>query len=146
MGLLSGLLLILTNIFVTALQVQLRSETISALQQDSDYVIQRLQYDVYRADSVTLPADIGDESTTLTLSIDSEDWTYAESDGQLVLSNTSGDVLLHSDRIQMTDFVVSRVGNPGGEDWIQVTFTMMSTIVSSAQERERTFTTTIGVR
>ena len=87
MALLSIFLLTLVDILVSILDVQLESQATSAVDIDSRFVSNRLGYDVLRADSVILPANLGDVSDSLTVSVGASQYTYSLSGGNLVLDD-----------------------------------------------------------
>src|SRR3989344_9090196 len=59
MGLLALFLLVLTDIFVAITSVRTETETTSAVEQDGRFIISRLAYDVSRADSISIPPQLG---------------------------------------------------------------------------------------
>src|SRR5512146_26781 len=55
LALLSIFLTVLLDVFVTTLDFKLSSESTSTLNQDTRYIFSKLSYDVYNADSFTIP-------------------------------------------------------------------------------------------
>ncbi len=64
-GLFSILLVVINSLFITTLEQQTQDLARSALQQESEFVLAKLKYDIYNADSISLPAQAGDVSDSL---------------------------------------------------------------------------------
>jgi prepilin-type N-terminal cleavage/methylation domain-containing protein len=124
MGILSLLLLVLTSLFSTSLEVQFRTQASSAVQQDTLYLVSRLQYDVRRASAISLPATIGAQGSTMRLVISGSNWDYQLSGDNLVLVNSLGTHRMNAAETKVTNFQVTKVGNSGGEDQVQINLTV----------------------
>src|SRR3972149_9396014 len=82
-SILISFLYVLTNMFVSILDMQLESETTSSVTQDSRYLFSRFAYDLGRASAIVTPAALGEQSNTLQLTINGALHTYEVLDGQL---------------------------------------------------------------
>jgi len=89
-GLLMMFLYILTGIFTEVLDMQLESETESAVIQDSRYILSRFSYDIERASAIVTPVALGDQTSTLVLTIGGVNDTYSLINGNLVFADASG--------------------------------------------------------
>ena len=90
MGLLSGLILLFTEIFVSITESELQSENTSNVSSDGRYIYSRIIYDVNRADDIVTPTNYGDTTNQLIISVNGEDYTYSLSSNNLILTNLSG--------------------------------------------------------
>ena len=86
MGLTVIFLGVLTDIFVTTLDVKKESEATSAVEIDGRFILSRLMYDVNNADAITVPASLGESSTTLTLELDGVIDTFTFAGDNLTLN------------------------------------------------------------
>jgi type II secretory pathway component PulJ len=146
MTLLSGFLLLMTRIFSSTLDVQLESESQSAIQQDSRYILSRLTYDIQRATSVTTPATQGGSGATLAMVIGGVTNTYALSGTNLTLTNSNPADQLNSINTQVSGLLFKRIGNVGGKDTVQVQFTLTSSTKRIQGADVKSFQTTVGLR
>src|SRR4051812_22940217 len=87
MGLLSILLTVMTSIFFSILDVSAEAESISSVEQDGNFILQRFIYDISNAESIALPSSYGVNSSSLQLSINGINYSYSISNGMLQLSN-----------------------------------------------------------
>lgn len=125
-GLLTILLGVLTNFLLTTLDVQLRVTSLSNVEQDARYLALRLEYDVRRATSMTIPAIDGQTDTSTTLLIDGSSHTFSIQNGSLTLTSPAGTDALTSAEVTITSFSVMRVGNTGNGDTLRFQYTLAS--------------------
>lgn len=126
MGLMAILLVILGGIFFSILDLQLESQASSDVQQDGQYILARIGYDVRRATSVSVPAAAGQTGSSLTLVIGGANYTYAVSGTDLQLTAGAAVDNLTSYGSGISSFSISRLGNPGGKASLQIRFTLTS--------------------
>jgi type II secretory pathway component PulJ len=133
-GLLAILLVVITNVFMSILNLQLETETVSGQAQDGQYILSRLSYDLRRASSVTSPA-LGGTSASLSVIIDGVSYQYGlDGNNNLVVA---GQGQLNSFLTTVSDLSFTHLGTVGGEeDTIQIGFNL----------GDRFFQTTIGLR
>lgn len=146
LGLLSGFLLVLTDIFVSSLNVQKESESVSEVAQDGQYLLARLTYDAGQAQDITIPAAIGEMSETLSFSIGGVIKTYALNAGVLSLTSGGSTAALNGFGTNISNFSATKIGNPLGKPTVQIGFTVTSKIVRPEGQSSQTFQTTVGVR
>ena len=149
MGLLSFLLIVLTRIFTSALDVELESEAGSAIQQDGNYILAKLTYDIHRANSISIPSANGGTGSSFRIVIGGENYTYAvDASNNLILTNNSGVNTLNSFDSSVPSFSVQRLGNSGKiEDTLKISYTISSrTNRISGIEASRDFKTTLSLR
>lgn len=144
-GLLSIFLFVLTDIFVSSLNVKIESEATSAVEQDGRYVLSRLAYDMGRAESITTPSFLGETTNTLGINVDGVGHAYSLVDGDLILAATTSG-RLNSDKTNVSDLFFQRVGNVDGKHTVRVNFTLTSVVVQNKGPEVRVFQTTYGLK
>lgn len=145
MGLLSILLVALTDMFTSVLNVQTESEATAAVSQDGRFILSRLSYDLNHASSVTTPAALGGSGSTLAVVIGGNTYTYAVSSGNLQLTNNLGTNNLNGSETIISGFTVQRLG-VASKDSIRLSFTVTSRPLPDQGAESKTFTTTVGRR
>lgn len=128
MIILSVLLTILTSIFVSALDVQSESNATSSVQQDGNYILARLSYDIHRAQSINTPASNGVTSNNFQIVVGGINYTYStDANNNLILTNNLGANNLNNYDSSVSAFSVQRLGNTGGvENTLKINFTLTS--------------------
>lgn len=147
-GIISIVLLVLTNLFSSVLDVQLESESVSSLQQDGRYILNRMTNDIQNAGSISLPATLGTSSATLRVNINGQNYTYTtDSNGNLQLTNNIGTNNLNSIDTTISNFRVIRRGNSlVGDNTIDIAFTITSKVKRETGFETKNFQTNIGTR
>ncbi len=146
MGLLSGFMIILTDIATASVDVQNESAATSSVAQDGRYILARLSYDITRATSVTTPGSLGATATSLMLVIGGVNHTYSLNGTNLQLASSLGTYNVNGSESTVSGFSVQRLGNVGGKDTLRITFTVTSKARDDQGQRAQTFTTTVGRR
>jgi type II secretory pathway pseudopilin PulG len=146
MGILVILLGIMTGIFSSVIDVQLESEKTSSVQGDGRFLLSRLSYDIQRATSIDSP-NLGSESATLVLSINSQNVTYSlDANNNLVITDQSGVNQVNSYDTYLEDITFQQIGNTAGKNTIRITYTLHSRTVDKRGEEVKTYSTTVGLR
>ena len=145
-ALFSVVLGILVNLFSVLVDTQSEVQSTSAVENDSKFIISRLIYDIQRADSMSVPASIGDESSSLSLSIDGTTYLYEIQNGNLELTVDGESNTLNSVFTQISELTFFRHGNIGGKNAVLVELTLDSRSEVAAGAETKTVTTTIGLR
>lgn len=149
MGLFSIFLLVLTELFVSVLEVQTATEALSSVEMDGRFVNNRLFYDLARGKTITAPSILGSPSTTLTFTdIDDQTITYSLSGDNLQETIAGTNYQLNQFDVTVSDLSFTRLGNGlGKEDTIKVSYTLTSNAIRQGTGAEvRAFTTTFGLR
>lgn len=147
MGLLSIFLVVLTSVFSSIINVQLESKSVSSVEEDGRYLLNRLTYDLRRASSITTPASIGGSGSTLALVIDGSTYTYSQSGTDLRLVSPAGTDIINSIDTQISNLNFTRIGNVSGKNTIVVSFTITSATKKMGDLAEtKDIETTIGIR
>ncbi len=146
MAIFSIFLLVLTEIFISILNVQLESEATSAVYQDGRYLLSRLSYDVKRAEQIIIPASLGEQTNTMQLLINGVNYSYNVDKGDIQLTTGGNLDKLNSYDTTVSDFTVTRLGNINGKHNLQIGFTLISKAVKAGGAEIKNFQTTIGQR
>lgn len=145
MGLLVGFLVVLTDIFVSSLDVQTESEATSVIQEDGRYLLARLSYDVGRSQVIVQPAVLGQISPVLQLTIDGVTYTYGPSGTNLVLIGPLGTQPLNGYGSMVSAFSAQRLGDADGKPTVRILFTVTSTTSRPKGHETKSFQTTLGI-
>ncbi len=148
MGLLTVFLGVLSSLFGTAIDIQLGTQATSGVTNDSNYLLKKLTYDIQRAQSVTTPASLGQNTSVLVLRINNINHTYAlDSDGNLTYTNNLGTFILNTYSVRVSAINFLLLGNLGGtESSVKVDLTITSRINQPKGAETRDVSTTVSVR
>ena len=146
MAILSVLLVMLTDVFSSIVNVRIESEATSAVEQDGDYILSRFMYDIPRATSITAPS-LGSTASTLEIVINSVTNTYSLSGGDLQINNSNGADQLNGLHTTVSNLSFKQVGKVGGTNSIQITYTITSKAIQNTGDAStKNYQTTIGLR
>jgi prepilin-type N-terminal cleavage/methylation domain-containing protein len=146
MGILSIFIVVLASIFTSVLDTQISSQTTSSVAQDGRYIYTRLIYDINRAQAVTLPATLGQTTTSLQASISGQLYTYALSSGNLTVTNGINTINLNSSETAVSNLSFQRIGNAAGKHTFRILFTVTSRTPLHGLTDSENFQTTAGLR
>jgi Tfp pilus assembly protein PilW len=147
MGLVSVFLVILTNMFITLLETQLETTGSSAVDQDGQYILARLNYDLHRAGNIITPSAAGETANTLSLNINGVTYTYSLSGQKMQLSDSVNTYLLNSYAADTTVFSVTRLGFDAGTPSAQISLSLQSEDISGTGSAQiRSYLTTVSLR
>ena len=146
-GIFSIFLLITLEMFSSIFGIQLESEATSTVSSDGKFIIQRFTHDVNNASSISVPALYGTSSASLTLVVNGQNYNYSLDSGNLILENESTGT---SDQLNSTESSVSELSfiklDGGGQDTVQISFTLTSVVKRTGGEEVREFQTSAGIR
>ncbi|OGM29554.1 hypothetical protein A2630_01000 [Candidatus Woesebacteria bacterium RIFCSPHIGHO2_01_FULL_44_10] len=147
MGLFSMFMVVLTNIFISSLDVKLESQANSAVVADGRFILSRLNYDITNAGTIDLPAGLGAFGSSLQLTTDGETLIYSlDSQSNLVLTDTVGSGKLNSSETKVTAVNFRKIGNSDGGETVRINFTLESATLVNGQPEVRDYQTTVGLR
>lgn len=153
-GLLGILLVMLSEFFVSLLNVQVVSNADTSIDQDGKYIMARMSYDVKRAKAILSPS-LGQTAATMSATITDSgtDYTYryALTNTNLFLTVGAGaPVQLNSDGTKVTNFSVSHIGNSGqisgAKDTLQISFVLQAVATASSGLNHAQYQTTVSLR
>lgn len=132
LALLAIFMTVLLDVFVTTLNFKLQSESVSALNQDTRYIFEKMGYDVYNADSISVPS-----SGEL-------DFVYGGSSIKYIISN--GDLLRGSSKLNGVDTKVDSINFTQIDNTVKVSLTLRSEITLPSGTKTQSFETTFAPR
>lgn len=146
MGLFSMLVVVITDILVTTINIQLRTESTTSVATDGRYIYSRFIYDINRAETVVQPQNLGDSASTLQFTADSNNFTYGLNNGNLTITDVNGTYQLNSFDSSISDLTFQRIGNAEGKHTFRINFTVTGKTKSENQTEVKKFQTTAGLR
>jgi prepilin-type N-terminal cleavage/methylation domain-containing protein len=146
LGILSILLLILSSFFNSALDTLMQSQATSPTEQDSKFILNRLMYDVTNADSLTTPANPGDQGSTLQLVRGGITYTYTQTGNNLTINDNAGTDVLNSPQVTISDLSFKRIGYAAEKPTVQIKFTIISVTTAKSGKDTQNFQTTVSLR
>lgn len=146
MGILSMVLFVLTQTFVSIVDLQLESEATSSVEQDSRYLLSRLTYDIKRAGGVITPATPGQSGNNLQLTINGSNIAYSLNGQVAELTSGANVDRLNSPETRVSSLNFTRLGNPGGKHTIKIEVTVESRTILRGGFEVKNLETTVGLR
>jgi type II secretory pathway pseudopilin PulG len=146
MGLLSGMLVVIATIFTSAADAQLQSKSHSSVLTDSRFILARLNYDISRASSVQTPANLGDTSNSLALTIHNKTYTYQLNGANLELTDPDGTATVNGSNTLISNMSFQKLGTANNPPTIKYTFTLKSKTKTHHGQNTQTLTSTAGLR
>ena len=154
MGIMTILLTVLTQTFTSILDAQLESQSTSAVQQDGRFILARLSYDIHRVQNqdIVSPSSLGQQTTSLQLTINGVNYAYSLNNGNLQLVNNLGTNNLNSSETTISSLTFKRLGNNSSatllspKNTLQIKYTVTSKVIRPNGPETKDFQTTIGIR
>lgn len=146
MAIFSLLLVFFVDIFSSVIRLQIENEAVSSVQRDGRYILTKFLYDIHSAQSMTVPAAVGQTTPTLTIAINGTSHTYSLVNGKLEVVNNFGANILNSYDTTLSNLSFFRVGNGGGKDTVTITYTLSSVARQKKGSETKTFQATMGIR
>lgn len=110
LALFSALTVILSSIFMTALETQLSVGTRTSLDLQRDFIERRILYDLRNSSSVSTPSQYDTSGQVLELTIDGVSHVYSLINNRLVLAKGGESQFLTDDSISVSSFDVQLQG------------------------------------
>ena len=142
----SIILVIFLQMFTAIIDIQLESEARSSVHQDGRYILERLTYDIRRAESINTPSAPGEQSSTLQLVINGVNFTYNINNGYLTLTNDLGTDNLNSVETTVSGVNFTRLGGTVDKNTIKISLNLISKTLKRSGPQNETFETAIGLR
>jgi|SRR5579885_212479 len=137
---------IFSVVFREIVDVQLESQATSSVDQDEQFIIARLTHDMQQASAIVVPASAGQQTSTLQITVNSVNYTYSLTGGNLQITNNNGTDNLNSVGTTVSGLTFQRIGSGDIHDTIQVSFTLSSTTQRSGGPETKTYQTTLGLQ
>ncbi len=145
MGLMSIFIVMVVNLFGQVLSVQTNSTAQSNVQTNGNFILTKLSQDINLADNIVTPLSIGQTAASIILKNGLNNTSYTVVDGRLVLTDASGSYNLNDVDTIISNFLVKRLGNIGGKNGLQISYTITSVIIES-ETKSADFNTFISIR
>ena len=146
MGLLTVLILIFTDIFVSIIDNQMGSKNTSNVADDGRYVYSRFIYDVGRAQQILEPVGYGSTSASLRLIAGNENITYQLINGNLLVTDNTGTHQLNGYGSTISGVLFTKVGTDSAKNTVRINFTISGLIDIRGLDEQQIFQTTAGLR
>jgi len=144
------LLTVVTDVMLRTSEFSLEAASKNDLQGDVRFITSRLAYDIHQASLVTTPANLGDSSQTLVLTVGTETHTYTLSGSNLAYERTVGantqTANINRNKVVVTSLNFQRLGNSGGKPTVKVTMELESVKREKAGPAKKMLKTVIGTR
>lgn len=151
-SLLGIVLIIATDIMLKTSEFSLEAGGRNNLQDDGRFIISRLSYDIRRADTITIPTNIGDVSPTLTLTAGSQTITYSIVGSNLALQEETGPTFniqnanVNSTNTNVISVSFTRLGNINGRHTIIISLGLENSQAQKGGPEQKTFETVVSQR
>ena len=147
MGILSIILFIFIDLFISMSRLRTETESTSNVQQDSSYLINKLIYDIHQAKTISLPLQPSDQSKVLKLIINGTTYSYAtDSAKNLIVSDGVTNYQLNGYDTQIPSILFTRLGLNDIHDVIKIKFTVTSRVKNPAGYESQLYETVVGLR
>jgi type II secretory pathway pseudopilin PulG len=148
MGILAVMIYVLADVLSTILTAQTSTQSNAQVAQDGRYIYSRLTYDINRAQSVSLPSNLGDSSDNLNLVINATNYSFAVAtpSGNLEVTDGTGTYTLNGPDTEISNLRFVRIGNVSGKHTFQINFTIKSKIPINGRIDSEEFETVAGLR
>lgn len=146
LALFSILVVALSDIFLTILDLQTFSQTQSSVAADAQFTTARLQYDLSQADQVLTPANPGDTSSELVYTLDGETYTYRVVSSILEVSGPETATAVSDLNTLVSDLSFKRLGSPSGTNSIKASYQLLSLTDSNRNRLKATESVEVTIR
>lgn len=146
-GILSVILLVFAQLFVSLAGLRTENEATSNVQQDSGYLINKFIYDIHQAKTINVPVNPADQSNVLNLTINGITYNYStDSAKNLIMSDGTTNYQLNGYDTNIPAILFTRIGQGDNHDVIKISFTVVSRVFNSAGYESQTYETVVGLR
>jgi type II secretory pathway pseudopilin PulG len=146
MGILSIILLVFIDLFISMSRMRNEAEAVSNVQQDSTYLLNKFIYDIHQAKSVSVPATPLAQSNTLAFIKGGINYTYSSQSGNLKLTDGTDNYQMNSYETTITNLVFTRLGSGNAYDLIKINLSIRSRVKKQSGYETTSVETTVGMR
>lgn len=135
------------GILSVVMQVQVQSSSAAAVNQESQFLLQKLQYYIQTAGIIDIPTSTPTSTLKFDVASSSLDPSYITlASGTVYLQQPTGGTLqaLTSNRVKVTNLSFTRNANSPGHDAVSVSYTMVYNTSNIAQAFSQLFQTSIA--
>ncbi len=146
----TGIFTVIAIAFITILstvtQVQVQSSSSAVVSQESQFLLQKLQYYVETASLVDIPTSTPTSTLVLEMATSSLDpTTITLASGTMYLEQAGGALQpLTSDKVSVSNLSFTRHANPPGHDAVSISYTISYNASNAAQGFSQLFQTSIA--
>ena len=147
-GIFSILIVILFQLLSSIFDVQLESQSTSSVSMDGRFILNRFNYDIGQATSISIPS-LGTSGQTLRFLTGGTTYTYSLTNGNVTLTSSPSESVdqLNGFNTTVSNINFLRLGDVNGKnDIITFSFTLTSKTVKRGGASAQNFRTTIGIR
>lgn len=145
-GLFSILIVVLSSVFITMLEQQTQDTAQSVLQQESEYILAKLKYEIYNADEVVAPASPGASLQSLTLRTGGEEKVFSLVNSQLVYTYETVNWPMSSNEIMVTDLEFENQSGTALHQAVGIHIGMRTNLPQERTSYNRVISTTVTLR
>ena len=146
MAILPLLLIVVSQMFGTFMDSQERAMAQAAINQEQQYLLDKIAYDIDQSSAIVLPAADAATGSALRLQQGASTVDYAPSAVTLIRSSTAGSAPVTSTRVLLNAFTVRHFSNGNGKDSVSIGFALASTASARLGMTSRTVNTTFTLR
>lgn len=135
------------GILTTVTQVQVQTSSSAVVNQESQFLLQKLQYYVQTASIIDMPTSTPTSTLTFDVASSSLDPSYITlASGTVYLQQGNGGALqpLTSNKVKVTNLLFTRRANPPGHDAVSISYTLSYNTSIIAQAFSQLFQTSIA--
>lgn len=144
-ALLSIILLVVVNLFFIISESSLESTSKSSVEIEGGYVLKRLAFDIRQAESISVPTNPGDSSSSLNLVINGSNYDYFLDNFVLNL-DTGATTPVTSNSVLVQGVEFTHIAESGGKPTIKVSFTLESAKPTKTGVETKNFESVFSVR
>lgn len=148
-SLLSILLVVVIDLFLSLGEFNLEYQSQKNINQEASFIGSRLSYEIKRSDSIILPTNLGDTTSSLQTTVGSETHVYSLSANNLDFQNqsiASQSARLNSNLVKVNLLSFQRLGNSGGKPTLKVNFTLENQSQTKQGIVTKNFELVVGTR
>ena len=146
LGLLSIFLVFFSELLSTILNTKVRSEGVSLVQTNGNFILSKLAYDINQADAITSPVDFGVTTNQFELNKNGQLNSYTVDQGRLLINNGTNTAYLSDIDVEINNFYITKTGSIDGLQALSIGFTISSKVIDKTGVKESSFFTTVSLR
>ena len=149
-ALLSIILIIAVDLMIRTGEFGMEASGQNVLQEDARFIGNRFGHDIHQAGAITTPANLGQTTSVLTITVGSETHTYSLNNNNLeyqeIVGPNTQTANLNSNLTRINSISFQRLGNTNGKHTIKITFEIEDLKAKKGGPLKKTFETVVGLR
>jgi len=146
-GIFAMVMISFITILVAVTRIQTRQGAVAEVNQQSQFLLQLIQYYTERSSLIEMPQDISTTTLKLRMASSSEDPTYIYLAGTTVYlrqTESGSGQALTSSRVEVSNLTFAKRSNPPGHDSVSVSFTVAYNTSNLQQRFSQTLNTAVA--